>query len=613
MGQPSAIETATPAVKAGREGSRVRSGALAWLACAAFYYPFFWLSTSLVRSAPALARVTLLGEHLRGFSLTAFGASIASAPPLPSPTFTHAWSGRGPFSAAINILIVIAAAVLVVWLGKRVRLLYGLALAVLAEAALANGARRLSEFRNASTGTIISSLVFFAAMCFGLRWILSGITEAEREPRALKLAGRVRGFLMRFGYLCVGFVLLPVLPWAWFSWMRGVELWRFALMRMAPAALAATVASLWPAARAAEPQRLSWRAPALGVVLLVLLAVGVRAGQAAIARARAAATRAAMAAYPKVSPDAPYLKHFFQKGVSVSAEGWGGYESESARQMLYALRSDGVNAIALVPYGFEPRGRPEVRLNTGEGSWESDEGIEEMSRVAHALGMKVMLKPGLWVGDGGYAGELGFDSAVERAKWFESYGRFVEHYARLARRVHADLFCVGGEFVKLTPYESEWRKLIARARELYPGPLVYAANFGGEFESIKFWDALDDIGLQEYYPLPDDLDADAIERKVEAVHQKYQRPVVFTEVGFASAERANRAPWEDGHGAPALDLQARCYEAIFKAFYDRPWFEGMYWWKVGTNGFGGPDDTSLTPWGKPAMQVVRQWYTQPGR
>jgi hypothetical protein len=588
----------------------VRIGALAWLACAGFYYPFFWLSTSLTWSVPALARVALRGERFGGFSLTAFGASAASVPPLQSPTFTHDGSGRVPFSIAINILIVIAAAVLVVWLGKRIRVLAGFALAVLADVALANGVRRLFEFHRASSATVISSLVFFAAMCFGLRWMLSGTTKAERGPRALKRAGRVRGFLRRFGNLCVGFVLLPVLPWAWFSWVRGFELWRFALMLMAPAALAAMVTSLWPAARAAEPQRLSWRTPLLGAAAVVLLAAGVHAGQAAISRARAASARAAMAAYPRVSPDAPYPKDFFQKGVSISAEGWGGYESESARQMLQALHNDGVNSIALVPYGFGPRGRPEVRLNTGAGSWESDEGIEEMSRVAHALGMKVMLKPGIWVGGGGYAGELEFNSAAERAEWFESYGRFVEHYARLATRVHADLFCVGGEFVKLTPYEAGWRKLIARARELYPGPLVYAANFGGEFESIKFWDALDDIGLQEYYPLPEDLNADEIERKVEAVEQKYQRPVIFTEVGFASGQHANRAPWEDGHGAPALELQARCYEAIFKAFYDRPWFEGMYWWKVGTNGFGGPDDTSLTPWGKPAMQVVKRWYTR---
>jgi len=77
---------------------------------------------------------------------------------------------------------------------------------------------------------------------------------------------------------------------------------------------------------------------------------------------------------------------------------------------------------------------------------------------------------------------------------------------------------------------------------------------------------------------------------------------------------ANRHPWEDGEpGKIVLNLQARCYEAIFRAFYDKPWFEGMYWWKVGRNGFGGPDDTSLTPWGKPAMAVIRKWYVNGGR
>jgi len=55
------------------------------------------------------------------------------------------------------------------------------------------------------------------------------------------------------------------------------------------------------------------------------------------------------------------------------------------------------------------------------------------------------------------------------------------------------------------------------------------------------------------------------------------------------------------------------YQAIFRAFYNKPWFEGMYWWKVGTNGFGGSGDTSLTPWGKPAMEVVKRWYEGGGR
>jgi Glycoside Hydrolase Family 113 len=613
MGQPFATKPSISPAGSSRDAiaaGRVRF--LTWLACAAFYFPLFWISTSLVWTAPALARAALWGWRLEGFSMTAFGASAASVPPGSVGNVLRHWTARSPFTLLVAVTIVIVAVALAAWLGKRARTLSGLAIAVLADVAFANGGRRLIESHRISPPEILSSLIFFSALCFGLRWMLSGLQgiPAEAAPPRVAGAGKVVMFLRRFAQLFAGFVVLPVLPWLWFSWARGWELWIFAVMLMAPAALAAIVASLGPVGPAAEPQGMTWRAPALGVAALALLVAGVNLGHAEIARARAAATRAAMAAYPALPPAAPYEKIFFQKGVSVSAEGWGGYESESGRRMLEALRRDGVNAVALVPYGFEARGRAEVRLNSGAGSWESDEGLEEMSRVAHALGMKVMLKPGVWVGEGGYAGDIEITSPAEHARWFESYTHFVEHYATLAKQIHADLFCVGGEFVKLTPDEAGWRKVIARARELYPGPLVYAANFGDEFETVKFWDALDYIGLQDYYPLPDDLATGDVVRKVEAVQRKFHRPVIFTEVGFASGEHANRTPWEDGHGKPVLELQARCYRAVFEAFYDKPWFEGMYWWKIGTDGFGGPDDTSLTPWGKPGMEVVKQWYSR---
>src|SRR5439155_5889859 len=128
---------------------------------------------------------------------------------------------------------------------------------------------------------------------------------------------------------------------------------------------------------------------------------------------------------------------------------------------------------------------------------------------------------------------------------FAHYPLFLGHYASLANEIHADVFCIGGEFGHLRQYENQWRRLISRARELYPGPLVYAANFGTEFETVAFWDALDYIGLQEYYPLPDSLDPTAIVRKIEVIHQKYRRPVLFTEAGFPSLASANREPWYD--------------------------------------------------------------------
>lgn len=352
---------------------------------------------------------------------------------------------------------------------------------------------------------------------------------------------------------------------------------------------------------------------AITTLLVASLAWGGPALSRAFRERHQAENRAAVAAYPPPPVNTPYPKIFFQKGVNFSAEFPDPYASAGAREMLKALKSFGVNAVALVPYGSTRLGSVKVR-SISRHSLESDEGIRETVRMAHALGMKVMLKPGMWVRGARYAGDLEFASAARKEKWFEAYGKFIRHYARLATEVHADIFCVGGEFVHLSQDAGDWRNIIAQVRTLYNGPLTYAASFGAEFQNVRFWDALDYIGLQEYYPLPADLSADAVVAKVEAVQKKFDKPVLFTEAGFPSTTGANQHPWDDyTGGAVALTLQARCYEALFRAFYNRPWFEGMYWWKVGTNGFGGPHDSSLTPWGKPAMAVIREWYASGSR
>jgi len=300
---------------------------------------------------------------------------------------------------------------------------------------------------------------------------------------------------------------------------------------------------------------------------------------------------------------------FFQKGVNFTAEFPGGYASQDAVRILEELSKHGVNAVALVPYGFARREEASIRF---PGGMERDEHIEQVARAARKLRMKVLLKPQLWVRRG-FPGDLDFPDPAERARFFEQYTAFLEHYARLAARINADLFAVGVELGKLAPYEKEWRRLIERARQLYSGPLTYAANSGPEFETLAFWDALDYIGLNNYYPLPDSLDTAEVVRKVEAVQRRFRRPVIFPEAGYSSFEAPHRQPWDETPRKLAPADQARCYEALMRAFYRKPWFQGVYWWKVGTNGRGGAADGSHTPWKKPAMDVVARWYRTGGR
>lgn len=335
----------------------------------------------------------------------------------------------------------------------------------------------------------------------------------------------------------------------------------------------------------------SWRSSIAGAVLSALFAIGT-----------GVANRTVTAA-PSV-PSHP-VDERFHKGVNFTAEGPVGYAGARAVRMLEALPAYGVNSIALVPYGFLTRDSQLVRLNNA-GGWESDAGITRLSVAAHKLGQRVLLKPHVW-----RQTNLDLADPERRRQWFASYVPFIEHYARLAGQIHADMFSVGVEFVTISRYEAEWRDIIARVRRIYSGPLVYGANFGPDFENLPFWDALDYIGLDNYYPLPDNLDASEVIRKIEAVQRRFGKPVIFTEAGFSSFASPHREPWADSpRRRLAPDEQARCYEALFRAFHDKPWFRGVYWWKVGSNAYGGPEDGSHTPWRKPAMQVIKRWYTE---
>lgn len=298
----------------------------------------------------------------------------------------------------------------------------------------------------------------------------------------------------------------------------------------------------------------------------------------------------------------------FQRGVNFTAEGRAGYTAEVAAPMLGKLKDYGVNAVALVPYGFTRAGQPSVRFGMG---MESDDRIRETALAAKQAGMILLLKPQIWT-PGSFTGDLEFNDA-DRAKWFDDYTRFAEHYAKLATAIDADLFCIGNEFGKLSRYENYWRGLIAGIRRIYKGPLTYAATQGPEFEQLAFWDALDYIGLNNYYPLKDDFSAGHIIATIEAVRSKTRRLVILTEAGYSSFENPQLQPWDETPRKLAPEHQARAYESLFKTVYKKPWLAGIYWWKVGTNGYGGPEDGSHTPWNKPAMEVVRRYYRSGAR
>ncbi|MBX3251683.1 MAG: hypothetical protein KF901_31185 [Myxococcales bacterium] len=87
--------------------------------------------------------------------------------------------------------------------------------------------------------------------------------------------------------------------------------------------------------------------------------------------------------------------------------------------------------------------------------------------------------------------------------------------------------------------------------------------------------------------------------------------VVLTEVGYPSRRGAARAPWDDGPGAPVVDLEQQrvLVGAFCDAFAERGVIEGFYAWNW--FGVGGPRDTGFTLRGKPAGRALEACFERP--
>ncbi len=313
----------------------------------------------------------------------------------------------------------------------------------------------------------------------------------------------------------------------------------------------------------------------------------------------------------------PYLKgfNFAHEGYSI----YNGYGSRKATEALEKQKQMGCNTIAIVPYSYiRDKNTPAAfRFSTNAGS-ENDEGVICSAYEAKKMGMITVLKPQIFAGDS-WPGEIEMLNEKDWGKFFDYYYRWIRHYAFLAEIHGMDVLCIGVEFTRATlTHEAEWRKMIQGLRGLFHGKLTYAANWGEEFENIAFWDELDFIGLNSYYPLSkNDNPADkelrdnfeTVKVRIEKVYDRFKKPIVFTEIGFRSIDMPWKNPHAEGDDSFNEEHQQRCYEIIFEGIDNQPWCKGILWWKFPSYlEYQGRENSAFTPNNKKAEATVRKWF-----
>jgi hypothetical protein len=279
------------------------------------------------------------------------------------------------------------------------------------------------------------------------------------------------------------------------------------------------------------------------------------------------------------------------RGMTVSChragQVWG---SDAMVHTMEELKQLGVNWITIHPYasiaddGTVGGGRLDTMY--GDARW-----LTRPIAEAHRLGLKLMIKPHLayWGGRFDWAGAIGFDSAEQWDRFFDTYAAWIASVARLCR--DADAFVVGTELDRTLEHEARWREIIRDVRMATSVPLTYAAGWDA-FERVGFWDALDAIGIQGYFPLvdheamPTGLELarswSGIVERLEEYGRRHGRKVVLCELGYNRSRLAALRPWEYaqvGEIEEAEEVQRRCLDAALQALEHSEIVAGAFLWK----------------------------------
>ncbi len=341
---------------------------------------------------------------------------------------------------------------------------------------------------------------------------------------------------------------------------------------------------------------------------------------------------------------------------------WGGQALSPGGQAAMAqIAATGANTVTLIPNFFQDNkfsSTTGLRLGDPNNPWddESDtfERVVQTIQQAKALGLNVVLKPHLETNDRVWRAEL---APTDATAWFDSYEAMMVQYAQAAQTGGAEMICVGTEMDSMIDptkvcsdgktYTEKWGEIIDAVRAVYSGKITYAATYW-TVNKVGFWDKVDYIGVDAYYPLST-VDDPTVDQMVDAwvkphfnpwirdtllggksivdyykaLSAQYDKQVIFTEVGFRSMQGANKDPGVFGSGG-TVDLQEQvdAYTALFRVMenYGGQWLAGSFMWSYysfehpmapPSEGGAGVSWTDYTTQDKPANITIKDHYSAP--
>lgn len=286
------------------------------------------------------------------------------------------------------------------------------------------------------------------------------------------------------------------------------------------------------------------------------------------------------------------------------------------------LKKIHANYVAIMPFGFiKSLQSSELFFDNPRQWWgERSEGVAETIKMCQEQSIKIMLKPQIWVGDGGFTGLINMESDEKWLEFEKHYSQFILKFAKLAEQNKVEIFCIGtelGRFVQQRP--QYWNGLIIEVKKVFSGKITYAENWDC-FEKPNFLKDLDFIGVDAYFPINDKKEPSYDEikkgwqphvKKMEECFAKTGKQILFTECGYRSVDFAASKPWEFDHKNEGVNeqLQNRLTEVMFE-LWNEEWMAGGFIWKWFPfhESAGGPTDTQFTPQNKMVEKTIAEFF-----
>lgn len=279
--------------------------------------------------------------------------------------------------------------------------------------------------------------------------------------------------------------------------------------------------------------------------------------------------------------------------------------------------------LSIVTFAVATQNEPDLIFDV-DGQWwgERPDGINATIKEAREQGMKLMIKPQVWMNDG-WVGDFDPKDEATWQAWQCNYQSWILQLGELAETASIELFCIGTEYKKAVQKRPEfWRNLIYELRQIYSGKITYASNWD-HYRKVPFWDELDYAGVDSYFPLIKDRTPSVKKlvrawqkgpvKELEQFHDSINKPILFTEYGYMALDSTGWEHWVNEKNHMRMDVnlqgQANALEAFYQALWEKEWVAGGFLWKwYCQKDAGGAGNKDYTPQNKPSAAVVRKWY-----